>query len=218
MRVLLLGATGLVGRHVLERALADPRVTEVTAPGRRTLPPHPKLRAPLVDFEALPEAASWWQADAALCAFGTTMRVAGSEEAFRRIDHGYPLAAARLARAHGTPCFVLNSALGANPASRFFYPRVKGELEHDIERLGFPSLTLVRPGLIGGQRAQPRLGEQIAALVFGALDPILPASLRIAPADTIARVMLDSARAALPGCHVASLHGEKRTPAGRTRP
>ena len=202
MNLLLIGATGLVGKDVLKQALADPRIESVTAPVRSHLPAHPKLTAPQVDFEALPEAAIWWQADAVVCAFGTTMRIAGSAEAFRRIDYGYPLAIAQLARAHGTPTFVLNSAMGASPSSRFFYTRVKGELERDIEALGFHSLTLVRPGLIGGTREQPRLGEQIASAILGPLDLILPQSLRINPAEVIAGTMLKSALSAVPGRHV----------------
>ena len=202
MRLLLIGATGLVGRHVLQQALSDSRIETVTAPVRRDLPSHPKLFASRVDFEALPEAAVWWKADAAICAFGTTMRTAGSEEAFRRIDHGYPLAMARLAKTHGTPTFVLNSAMGASLSSRFFYTRVKGELERDIDALGFRSLTLVRPGLIGGKREHPRLGEQIASLILGMLRPVLPQNLRVNPAETIAAAMLARAFAALSGRHV----------------
>ncbi len=204
MKLLLLGATGLVGRHVLDLALAESRVEAVFAPVRRELAARPKLQAPIVDFDNLPEDASWWRADAVVCALGTTMRVAGSKEAFRRVDHNYPLAIARLAKAHGTPTFVLNSAMGADAASRFFYMRVKGELERDIAVLGFASLTLVRPGLIGGERDKPRPAEKAASLLLGALRPILPRSLRINPAATIARRMLDAALEARPGQHVVS--------------
>src|SRR5215212_11248978 len=202
MKLLLVGATGLVGRHVLDVALADARVEAVVAPTRRPLPDHPKLLAPAVDFERLPEDADWWRADAVICALGTTMRVAGSKERFRRVDHDYPLTVARLAKQHGTPTFVLNSAMGADPSSRFFYNRMKGELEQDLAKLGFQSLTLVRAGLIGGKRDKPRPAEQGASLVLGVLHPVLPRSLRINPAKTIAQAMLDAAVAACPGQHI----------------
>src|SRR5690606_18993215 len=83
--LLLAGATGLVGGHVLELALADPRVESIVAPSRRDLRPHPKLRAPRVDFAQLPEEAAWWRADAVICALGTTMKNAGSRGAFHRV-------------------------------------------------------------------------------------------------------------------------------------
>src|SRR3954454_8412844 len=98
MKLLLVGATGLVGRQVLDLALADARVEAVVAPTRRPLPDQPKLLAPAVDFARLPEDADWWRADATICALGTTMRVAGSKDAFRRVDYDYPLAGARIAR------------------------------------------------------------------------------------------------------------------------
>lgn len=203
MRLLLLGATGLVGSHVLDQAIADERIDEVLAPVRRALPARPGLLAPQVDFEQLPDDPSCWQADAAICALGTTMKKAGSREAFRRVDHGFVLEAARMAHRHGVRTFVLNSAMGADPGSRFFYSRVKGELERDLQQVGFDSLTLVRPGLIGGEREEFRLGEHVATLVLGALGPVLPRKWRINPAGRIAAVMIEAAVAGQPG--VASI-------------
>ncbi len=201
MKLILAGATGLVGRHLLALALADARVASVVAPTRRPLPPHPKLHAPVVDFEHLPGDADWWRADAVACALGTTIKLAGSQEAFRRIDLEYPLAIARLAHRQGTPAFVLNSAKSANPRSRIFYSRVKGELEQALQGVGFDSLTFVRPGLIGGERDEYRGGERVAAAVLGLLHPVLPRSLRINPADRIADSLLEAALAARPGVH-----------------
>ena len=202
MKLILAGATGLVGRHVLALALEDPRVDIVIAPTRRALPDHPRLRAPLVDFDRLPEDADWWQADAVVCALGTTIKAAGSRDAFRRVDFEYPLAIARLARRHGTHVYALNSAKGADPASRIFYSRTKGELEHALQGLSFDSLTFVRPGLIGGEREAPRVGEHVASLVLGALHPLLPRAWRINPAARIAHSLLEAAIAARPGMHI----------------
>lgn len=194
MKLLLIGATGLVGHQVLMRALEDPRVESVTAPARRPLAvTHRKLTTPIVRFDDLPKDAEWWQADAAICTLGTTIGKAGSREAFREVDHDYPLAVARLARAHGTPRFAVVSAMGANRSSLFFYSRVKGELEADLAALAFPSLTLVRPGLIGGDRAERRPGEHIALLALKRLGPVLPKAWRINPAARIAEVLLDAA-------------------------
>lgn len=203
MKLLHVGATGLVGRHVLSQLLADSRVTQVVAPTRRALPlPHPRLRNPVVDFDALPRGADWWAVDGMVCTLGTTMRQAGSRDAFRRVDHDYPLAVARLAHAHGARACTLNSALGADPQSRVFYSRVKGELETSLAAVGFASLTCVRPGLIGGPREEFRLGERIATHALHALGPLLPRRYRINPAERIALALVEAAIEARPGVHV----------------
>ncbi|WP_199698882.1 Rossmann-fold NAD(P)-binding domain-containing protein [Oleomonas cavernae] len=124
--LLLVGATGLVGQHTLALALADPRVTKVVAPTRRPLPAGPKLENPVVDFDALPEDAPWWQAGAVICTLGTTQKIAGSQAAFRKVDYDYPLAVARLARRHSTPAYALTSSVGASARSPSFYLRTKG--------------------------------------------------------------------------------------------
>jgi uncharacterized protein YbjT (DUF2867 family) len=199
MKLLLLGATGLVGRHVLDLALADPRVAAVTAPARRPLPSRPGLVAPVVDFANLPEDPSIWTGDAVICALGTTLKVAASRERFHQVDHDYPLAIARLAKANGATTFVLNSAMGADVKSLFFYSRVKGEIERDIVALGFERTVLVRPGLIDGPRAEPRPMEEMARKLLSALRPVLPPSARANKPERIASVMLDAAVNAKPG-------------------
>jgi uncharacterized protein YbjT (DUF2867 family) len=202
MKLLLVGATGLVGSHVLRQALADSRVDAVVAPTRRPLAEHAKLQAPLIDFEHLPDDAGWWQADAVICTLGTTIKTAGSRAAFRRVDYDYPLAVAQRARQRGTAAYVLNSALGADPASRVFYNRVKGELERDLAQVGFSSLTHVRPGLIGGDRQEVRTGERALLVALAALGPVLPRRWRINPAENIARALLAAAQRAEPGIHI----------------
>ena len=200
--ILLAGASGLVGQAVLKQCLADPRITQVFAPTRRALPTHAELLNPIVDFAALPEDAAWWKADAVICTLGTTIRQAGSKEAFRQVDHHYPLALATLAQRHGTPTFALTSAMGADPGSRIFYSRTKGELERDLSAMGFTSLTLVRPGLLGGERATVRPRESFAMALLSAVEPVLPPRYRVVPAEQVAAVLLRSAMAAVPGIQV----------------
>jgi uncharacterized protein YbjT (DUF2867 family) len=202
MKLLLVGATGLVGSHVLRGALMDQRIDMLIAPVRRALPEQPRLLAPIVDFDSLPEDPAWWQTDAVVCALGTTMRTAGSKQAFRRVDYGYPLAVAKLAKRHGTPTFVLNSAIGANPTSRFFYNRVKGEVEQELTGMGFRSLTFVRPGLIGGKRDEFRPAERVASAALRLIGPALPRAWRINPAERIAAAMIEAAVAGRPGTHI----------------
>lgn len=202
--VMLVGATGLVGQQVLQKALASERVRRVVAPTRRALPPHPKLINPVVDFDRLPDDAPWWAVDAVVCTLGTTLKVAGSQAAFYRVDHDLPLRVAQLALRHGAQAYALNSALGADPRSRVFYSRTKGELERDLRALGYPSLTLVRPGLIGGERHESRPAEQIGVRVSQWLRPLLPPRYRVVPAERIAHHLLQAALAGAPGCNVLS--------------
>lgn len=201
-RLMLVGATGLVGGHVLQQALVDPRVTQVVAPTRRPLPSHPKLLNPVVDFRRLPAQAEWWAVDALVCTLGTTLRQAGSQQAFYQVDHDAVLEVAYLARRHGTGCMAFNSALGADAASRVFYSRTKGETERDLQAVGFASLSLVRPGLIGGARAESRPLERLAVAFTRLLQPLLPRRWRVVPAESIARHLLRAALQAQPGVHV----------------
>jgi uncharacterized protein YbjT (DUF2867 family) len=201
-RLLLVGATGLVGSHVLRQALADPAVGQIVAPTRKSLVPHPKLLNPIVDFNHLPQDAEWWRVDGVVCALGTTIRVAGSQEAFYKVDHDHPLEVAYLARRHGAMAFALNSALGADTASRVFYSRTKGEIERDLQAVGYPSLTLVRPGLIGGTRQESRPAEQLAVRLSQWVQPLLPRRYRVVPAERIAHHLLQAALAGAPGVHV----------------
>lgn len=210
---MLVGATGLVGGAVLRQALADARVSRLVAPTRRPLPPHPKLENPLVDFEHLPPDAPWWPVDGVICTLGTTIRKAGSQEAFRRVDHDYPLIVAQMARRHGARAFALNSATGADPRSRFFYNRVKGEVEEALRGVGFDSLTIVRPALIGGDRDEFRPAEFVAMRLLRLADPLLPRRYRVVPHERIAQVLLDAAIAATPGRHVVE-SGAILEPAG----
>ncbi len=200
--LLLAGATGLVGQCVLRQALADPQVAGVMAPTRRALPGQARLRNPQVDFAQLPQDAAWWAVDAVICTLGTTIRDAGSRAAFRIVDYDYPLAVARLAQRHGARCFVLTSASGADPGSRIFYSRTKGELERDLKALSFESLTLVRPGLLGGQRTQRRPAEYLGMKVLSTLEPLLPRRYRVVPAEQVASALLRAALSAPPGVRI----------------
>ena len=203
MKLMLVGASGLVGQQVLRQALADPAVSRVIAPTRRPLASASGMDNPIIDFEHLPADASWWKVDAVICTLGTTMAQAGSQAVFRRVDHDYPLALAKLARAAGANAFVLNSAVGAAVDSRVFYNRVKGEVENAINGLGYPSVTLVRPSLLdGGPRPDKRPGERVALWFARAFQPLVPARYRVVTTGAVARTLLAAALAQAPGVHV----------------
>lgn len=206
-RLLVLGATGLVGGHLLRLALGDARVSHVIAPVRRALPAHAepmhsKLEAPVVDFDALPDDAPWWRVDAVACALGTTIRDAGSREGFRRVDVEYVVDAARRARAAGARSFALNSSAGASLSSFGFYLRSKAEAEAGVAALDYPSYTIVRPSMIGGERARRRALEHAVVRVARAGAALIPARYRVVEAEAIARRLLDAAMEAAPGRHV----------------
>ena len=202
-RLLLLGATGVVGREALRQALGDARIDRIVAPTRRTLATiHPKLENPVVDFDALPEDAAWWACDGAICALGTTMKKAGSREAFRKVDFDAVLACATLAKRHGATAFGLVSAAGAKAGSPVFYSRIKGEVEQAVRALGFASLTIARPGFIGGERAERRPAERAFLALLRTLDPLLPRALKMNPAPAIAAELIEAVLAAAPGVRV----------------
>ena len=197
--LLIAGATGLVGGRALVLALADRRIDHVVAPTRRALAGHPKLRNPVVDFDRLPTDADWWSVDAAICALGTTRAAAGSADAFRRVDHDFVLDVAERVREHGATRFALVSSMGADALSRFLYTRTKGEVEDAVRRLCFASLTIARPGLLGGDREEFRPTERAAQILFRAAAPLLPARLRISPAEVVARALVEAVVAVRPG-------------------
>jgi uncharacterized protein YbjT (DUF2867 family) len=177
-RALVAGPTGLVGRELVQRLLDDPDIIEVVAVTRRSLAiPHPKLTEALVDFEHLQDIAAP-AVDDYYCCLGTTIRQAGSQEAFREVDLVYPVALAHVALAAGaTRCYVV-SAMGADPASRVFYSRVKGELEAELARLPFQTLVVLRPSLLSGDRHEFRAGERVALAVMQPLRALVPARYR----------------------------------------
>ena len=133
---------------------------------------------------------------------GTTIRKAGSQEAFRQVDDDYPLAVAKLTRQYGARAFTSNSATGTDPRSRFFYNRVKGEVEEAIRSVRFPSLTIVRPALIGGDRDEFRLAEFVAMRLLRLAERLLPRRHWVVPHERIATALLEAAITAPFGEHL----------------
>jgi uncharacterized protein YbjT (DUF2867 family) len=198
MKVLVLGASGLVGGNALVQALAHPAISGVVAPTRKALPPHSKLTNPVSpQLELLLPEVAIWRVDAVICAIGK----AGSKEAFRQVDYVLPLAFGRSAHQHGAETFALVSAIGASVRSSFFYARTKGEVERDMALVGFRSLTIFRPSIIGGKREEARFAEGISLRLSRILAPVLPKKFHVNPAPTIAAALLSAAIRAEPGCN-----------------
>lgn len=195
---LLLGATGLVGGHVLDLLLDDPAYGRVVVLARRPADRHhPRLEQHTVDLGRLDEHAVRFDVDDVFCCLGTTIRAAGSREAFRRVDHDYVVDAARVAAGAGARRYLLVTAAGADSRSRFFYNRVKGDAEAGVRAQPFEGVVILRPSLILGPRAERRAAEALAQRIAPALGRVMVGPLRryrAVHARTIARAMVRLAK------------------------
>jgi uncharacterized protein YbjT (DUF2867 family) len=191
---LVLGASGLIGKSCLRLLLADGAYREVRVFARRALTEeHPNLRVTTGEFSRLAEHGSLFDADDVFCCLGSTIRKAGSREAFREVDFGYPLEAARLTGQHGGRSFLIVTALGADRTSAVFYTRVKGEVEEAISKAGVPAVHIFRPSMLLGDREESRPGEALGGGVMRLLAPFMVGKLkkyRPVQAETVARAMI----------------------------
>lgn len=163
---LIAGASGLVGQHLLQILLHNEAYNRVIALARSPLnEQHPKLIEHIVNFDKLEEQPSLFAVDDVFCCLGTTIKKAGSQEVMYRIDVDYPFTIAKLSQQQGAQQFLVVSAMGANPNSTIFYSRMKGELEQKLASLAYPSLSILRPALLLGERNEVRVGERLGAIV-----------------------------------------------------
>jgi len=171
------GGTGLVGTELLRLLGEENRYGRVTSLVRRETAAAGRIENRVVSFDHL-DRSELSEVDDAYCCLGTTKRVAGSDEAFRKVDFDYILAYARAAHRAGAVRFLLVSALGANAQSRFFYTRVKGEVEAAVSTIGFQVVGIAQPSFLIGHRAKARGGEAAALLLSHAITPFMVAPLR----------------------------------------
>ncbi len=191
---MVVGATGLVGREILAALLADSTYASVHSVGRRKLAQsHRKLVQHVVDFVAVPRLP---KADDVFIALGTTIKVAGSQVAFRAVDFEAVRSVALAAQASGATKLGVVSAMGASPKSSVFYNRVKGEMEEALAKLGFKVLVIARPSMLAGQRqelGQPtRPGEHVALGLTRLLAPLIPANYRSIDAKDVAIALVQA--------------------------
>lgn len=193
---MLAGASGLVGGHLLRLLLEDPRWDRVISFGRREVDVrHDKLEQRVV---ALPLIGELPPVDDVFCALGTTIKKAGSRDAFRAVDHDAVVALAQAARRAGTSGFLHVTAMGADPGSRVFYNRVKGETERDVAAVGITTTAAFRPSILDGERTDSRPAEQLGLVVMRALGPVL-GHYRPTAAENVAAAMLRVAGDREPG-------------------
>jgi uncharacterized protein YbjT (DUF2867 family) len=197
---LLVGATGLIGGNVLDVLIADARWSRVVVLARRAVEQkHEKVSEHIVDFEELadletapsaggsraggaldgaPAGGAFAAVDDVFACLGTTIKVAGSQERFRRVDHDYTVAVARLARAAGGRGIALVSSIGASETTSSFYLRVKGETERDVRALDYPTTVIARPSILLGKRSENRPAERAGIAVANVLAPLMLGGLR----------------------------------------
>ncbi len=191
-----------MGGALLHRLLEDDSFGQVVSVGRRTLPiQHAKLTQVVTDFSSEAAFESLAPPEVVFSCLGTTIGKAGSREAFRKVDHDAVLLFARAARRMHARVFVHVSSVGADPRSRVFYSAVKGEVERDVARLGFPSVYALRPSILDGERKERRPSERLGLIVARALGPVL-GKYRPSPVEDVVRGMVASARRCAPGVHV----------------
>jgi len=222
---LLAGASGVTGRLTLDALLAAPDLSRVIAVTRRPLGiEHPRLANRIVQFERLESQLKGTLCEVALCCLGTTLRKAGSQQRFRAVDVDAVLTFARAAKAANARRFVVISSVGASPTARNFYLRTKGEMEEDLEGVGFESLDILQPSMLLAWRAEMRPLELVASAVMPLAAPLLRgkyAPYRAISARTVAAAMLGAARSGRRGVQRYTYEGIQalaRLTSPRTRP
>ncbi|MBR7722440.1 NAD-dependent epimerase/dehydratase family protein [Hymenobacter properus] len=195
---LLAGATGLIGAQLLPLLLQSERYAKVIVVGRRAVPViHPKLVQVTTELDKLEDVRLKLIADDVYCCLGTTMKQAGSKEAFFKVDFLYVVQLAAVAASNFASQLLVVSSMGADAESRIYYSRVKGEMEAAVRQTPFRAIHIFRPSLLLGEREHPRLGERIGAVVLKALAPLLRGPLlkyRPVTGAAVAAAMLKAAQ------------------------
>jgi len=190
---LIVGATGLIGKHLTQKLLANNYYEKVSIIVRKPLNiNHPKLEQIIMDFDNLD--ASKILAEDIFCCLGTTMKQSGSKDAFYKVDFTYPLNFAKAGLANGAKQFLFVSSMGADEKSMVYYSRVKGEIEIALSDLHYPTLLIFRPSMLEGERENPRMGEKIGNAVMNFFAPLIPDKYKVIMGEKVAQAMLELAQ------------------------
>lgn len=193
---LIAGSTGLIGKHLLQLLLESDQYNLVKAITRKPLDfQHPKLENIVVDFDKMTEQYSHFKTDDVFCCLGTTMKQAGSKNAFRKVDYDYPVEIAKVCKSQGAKQYLLVSALGANKDSSIYYNQVKGEVEEAINAIAYDRYHIFRPSLLLGDRVEKRSGEDAAKIVYKIFGFLIPAKYKGIEGAKVAKSMLQFASA-----------------------
>ena len=199
MKAIVIGSSGLVGGHLLNQLINDSSFSQITIFVRKLLPiTNPKLIQKVFDFNAFSNPLNL-DGDVLFCCLGTTIKKAGSKEAFRKVDYDAPLFFAKEAKKSNVKCFCLVSSMCADAKSSIFYSKVKGELEDEIAKLSFPSSGMFRPSLLLGDRKEFRAGEKLSKYLMLAFDFIIPSKYKAIDAAKVANSMIEFAKSSQKG-------------------
>jgi uncharacterized protein YbjT (DUF2867 family) len=194
---IILGATGLTGAILLEKLLKDDRYKTIKLFSRKEIDGLPSKVTQFVgDILELEQFKKDFTADEVFCCIGTTAKKTPDKALYKKIDFGIPVTAAKLSKANGIPAFLVISALGANAQSSIFYSKTKGEMEQAVLSEKIEKMHILQPSIIGGDRQENRVGENIGLNVFQFLQPLLLGKLkkyRITKAEDIAKAMINLA-------------------------
>jgi uncharacterized protein YbjT (DUF2867 family) len=202
MKAAISGSTGFIGTHLIELLKTEEAFENIDVLTRKQVDLPPKFNV-LVNSNL--ETQQLENVDVAFCALGTTIKTAGSQEAFYHVDHDLVLAFAKNAKAAGAKTFVLVSSVGATPNTSNFYLRVKGETERDLKEVGFESIIILRPSMLMGERKEFRFGELVGKGLMSVFNPLMVGSLskyRGIHGKTVARAMVKLGKENLKGVHV----------------
>jgi uncharacterized protein YbjT (DUF2867 family) len=182
MHLLIIGASGLIGSELLHRSLEEEGISKITIIVRKKIDIQSnklhQIIFPKFGFETIKEIVFDTPVDISFCGLGTTIKKAGSKEAFRKVDYDYVLGFAKLVELQQIPALFVVTAMGAKENSRIFYSKIKGEVERDISKLSIPSIYFLNPSLLIGTRTDKRFGEELGTLVYKSIGVLLPNKIR----------------------------------------
>ncbi len=188
---LIAGSTGLIGKHLLQLLLESDQYNLVKAITRKPLDfQHPKLENIVVDFDKMTEQYSHFKTDDVFCCLGTTMKQAGSKDAFKKVDYDYPVEIAKVCKSQGAKQYLLVSALGASTTSGIYYNQIKGQVEEAIGAVAYDRYHIFRPSLLMGDRAEKRGGEDAAKIVYKIFGFLIPTKYKGIQGEQVASAML----------------------------
>lgn len=188
---IVLGATGLTGRILVDKLLVENTFDEIKLFSRSTSKrKNPKIKEYLIDLFALENSASDFKADVVFCCIGTTKAKTPDKEMYRKIDYGIPVTAAKLCKQNQIDTFLVVSAMGADANSKVFYNKTKGEMERDVLQYKIPNTYVLQPSLIGGSREEKRPGERFAQMMMGIFSFLVPEKYKMIHPELIASAMI----------------------------